>query len=885
MWHLAINSLAGRTGRNVLLVLAVTLATTLTVAGGAVLTSLENAARRRFAEVSGLADLRIQHAFNARLDSGLLDQVRSWPQVVLATGRFETGVSMRSTRTRKYAVPLAIGIEPGTDEAFNPGRLVEGAPIRGAGQIVIDERLRDELDAHIGDELVAAATGGRRAFKVVGIVERPRLSVLQEPEVLISIDEARAVAGIRHQLDTIEIRLREGLDPELAAAEMAPELPDQAVFRTPASCSAGINRYLLNLKIILFAVLLLIHLSAAILILTTLTTAVTQRQRELAILRCIGTARWQIAGSQLLAAAILTSAAVVAGTPLGLVTAYGLCERFSAYLGAPFEPSTARTAAAAVCAVLAGLVGAAYPSALAAGVRPLWALTARARPPGGRHVIMCVVFGALAIATQPVAWLLPIDPLSLFWFYACAGLPLLFVGFFLLSVPVLVLLVHVLGPILKTALGLPGALLGQAVLATPMRHGFTGAALMVGLAMIVSVWSTGRSIMSDYLFKTKMPDAFAHSYRAFTPQQEAAIRRVPAVTGSCATGAFDVEASGVHLGIAGLTPTRIQFVTFESESFFPMVDLNWVEGDELSARASLRKGRAILIAREFQVARGLGVGDSLRMGTGAGPGEGPGKGWVDFEVAGVIESPSLNLAVHYFGIHRNYVNEALGSVFGTRRDAARYFGMGASNLMLLSLRDDTDPREAMAQIWQAVPGVNTGSSREIIDRINGALRRLLVLTGALAIACLLIASAAVANLIAANLGARRFEYGVLRAVGTPRGLLARLVVGETLLVSLTGCMVGTGLGMELALLNRVLRNRLFGIVYELQVPWDVLAVGWLVVVVLALFAAAPSIVRLILTKPRVLLAAGQGARRGKGRGKGDERRGNGMRENRGELHA
>ena len=184
--------------------------------------------------------------------------------------------------------------------------------------------------------------------------------------------------------------------------------------------------------------------------------------------------------------------------------------------------------------------------------------------------------------------------------------------------------------------------------------------------------------------------------------------------------------------------------------------------------------------------------------------------------------------------------------------------MGASNLMVLALRDHTDPRKAMAQIWQAVPGVNVGSSREIIDRINGTLRRFLVLTGALAIACLLIASAAVANLIAANLGARRFEYGVLRAVGAPRGLLARLVVGETLLVSLTGCMVGTGLGMELAMLNRVLRNRLFGMVYELQVPWDVLAWSWLVVILLALFVAAPSIVRLILTTPRVLLAAGQG---------------------------
>ena len=127
-----------------------------------------------------------------------------------------------------------------------------------------------------------------------------------------------------------------------------------------------------------------------------------------------------------------------------------------------------------------------------------------------------------------------------------------------------------------------------------------------------------------------------------------------------------------------------------------------------------------------------------------------------------------------------------------------------------------------------------------------------------AIGAMLVACLAVANLIIAGVQARRFEFGVLRAVGAQRGLLARLVIGEALVIGLSACVLGTFMGMQGGWGGQKLYQIVIGIVLNVTPPWEAIGVGCLAVIGITVLAAAPTAVGLAARPPRELLGSMKG---------------------------
>jgi len=496
--------------------------------------------------------------------------------------------------------------------------------------------------------------------------------------------------------------------------------------------------------------------------------------------------------------------------------------------------------------LLAGLLGASYPAFMAARTRPLEALAIRARRPRKRHIMLCATAGVLLASMQPAAMALPIPGEWVVWFWVYFGLPATFVGCFLLGAPLLVLIARGAGPALSKLLRLPRALLGQSVLATPIRHGFTGGVLMISLALLVAVWTMGRSLTTGWLGAIKMPDAFMYKLQSFTQEQRQAVRNAHAAAEVCPTTMFPVEVAGMQFGLKKISPPKTLFVGTDMDLFVQMMNLDWHEGDPQTALRRLADGRALLVTREWAIAHGVGVGTILAVKTLKGP--------VDFQVVGVTGSTGLEAAVHFFGIRRPLTNASISSVFGTLDDAKRYFGVKDVKLLLISLRDDIDDTEAVDQLKNAAPGSLVGTSRQVRQRGEKGFARMMAVASVLAIGNLILACLGVGNLIVAEVTSRRFEFGVLRAVGSRRGLLGRLVAGQTLIIALIGCAAGTILGVEFALIERGFHSRLVGIEYAPHLPWDVIAWGSLVVMAAALIAALPAIWWLMRQRPRALLA-------------------------------
>jgi putative ABC transport system permease protein len=160
--------------------------------------------------------------------------------------------------------------------------------------------------------------------------------------------------------------------------------------------------------------------------------------------------------------------------------------------------------------------------------------------------------------------------------------------------------------------------------------------------------------------------------------------------------------------------------------------------------------------------------------------------------------------------------------------------------ILLKLQPGVAPRDVVARIGREVPGVTALQSPELFRgtrrELTGLLRIIFVV---LALVWLL--SVAVTGLIF-SLAAheRRRELGVLRALGSPRSVVFRLLLAEAVVLALAGAASGIALCLAIALWFRE------AIVFLLKTPFlfpppsllAALVVGGLLVALMSVVLAA-----------------------------------------------
>jgi len=917
-WHLAISSLAGRRLRTTLLVVAIAVAASLSVAVGAMTGTLSASFELAVGRMTGLADLRIRHRAGERLDQKLLDSVRAWPETRLAGGRLMVASTAYpahdsdSTSSPTAQAPdanhtdsdpgpaadarasddqdpthddesparsklgiIAVGVDPTTNERLQPTPLLEGRAVEAAGEVAIDQSVAEELNLTLGDRCeirpekqpdllsgVADQMLGRSAstydaqeagaavtLRVVGIYRRTPLRILQRPTLLMAQSDARELSGAGTRFDSILVKLIDGADPESVAESRADQVGGGVVLRTTAATNENVRRGMMATRLMVLMVAAMVLMAAGFIVATSLTTSVTEQVRELGLWRCVGAERAQIALGQILVGGLIAIAGAALGGPIGITLGYGLFHRHREILVAGFSPDWIAITAAIALTLLTGLLGAAYPAWRGARSEPMQAVAVRARKASRAGLILCLLLGLGCAAFQPLILALPIPPETAFWLYASLGLPLLFVGFFLLSVPLIVLLTLTLGPILTVLLRLPARPLIKGVLARPFRFGFTAGAFMVGAAMLISIWIGGRSVLEGYFGRITMPDAYVHSFFSLPPQTVEAIRRVEGVHLVCPTTMFPVQLKQARFGLEKLSPRNTMFFSFEPDAFFQMTELEWVEGDPERATERLERGRAILVSKEYRLAHGLGIGDTLTINT-------PEAGDVEFEIAGVVASPGLDVAVQVYGIQDYYADASVSSVFGTRADTRRFFGHDSTNLVLIRFTPEADEQTTLASIRQTLPGMTVVQSSANVKRmIEGIGGRLMAVFSGVAFFTILIASFGAGNIMLANFAARRFEFGVWRAMGAAAGYAARLLACEAIIVGLTAWVAGAALGYQLAAIGRVFHMRLVGLSYDIQIPWDVQFIALGVMVGFAMLAALPVMLRVLTVSSRSLLAS------------------------------
>ncbi|MHC4977165.1 MAG: FtsX-like permease family protein, partial [Planctomycetota bacterium] len=799
----------------------------------------------------GSADVRLRDIGGQRFDISLIDQVSQWEGVAVVVPRAEGPVPLVGADRRTTKTAFGKGIVPELEFQLRRMPLDRGKPIQFDSHIVLDPPLAEQLGVGVGDFVRVAIFGEPWELEVVGIT-RPKPFEMQftRPEVWVTARTLGRMTPGRDKPIRLDISLEDGVDAASFVARYTGEIESNFVLEPTERITSGLGSTVRanQIGMLIWSVLSLI--ASACIILTGLTTSVAERQRELAIVRCLGGTRGSIAQAQLILGGLIGARGAIVGIPLGVGLAWIASVIYAEHLPSGLVLPPGWLIGAFVGGILCGVLGATWPAWMASRTTPMQAVRSRSRATSTMSVLAISAAGLACVLVQPILMSATDNGQFAYWSYVSVGAPLMFIGYFLLGVPTVVIVSRVIAPLLARVLRLPGALLRESLNAQPIRHGLTAGSLMAGLGLMIAIWTNGSSLLNDWIGAIRFPDAFVHGFRGLDEESREEIASLPFVEDTCAVTIqrLDTEAFGVR----AIRALKTMYIGFEVEPFFRMTKVDWVQGDPETARARLLAGGAILVAREFMVAHDLGVGDEFPI-THNGV-------TTPFEIVGVIASPGLDLVSKYFDIGQEYRDQSLHAVFGSRRDLRSVFNNNAVHFIQMDLDDQIGDEEALTQIRSKLAGtlLSAGSGREIKQKIDSIGRSTLQVISSIALLAMVLSCFGVGNVVIASIEARQFELGVLRAIGSTGSMLGRLISAEVLLIAISAGVLGTLMGLQASLAGNVLYRELVGLDLSFSPPALPVAMGWLMMIGLAMLAGAPAAFVVARRRPRVLLASSTG---------------------------
>ncbi|HKG21134.1 MAG TPA: ABC transporter permease [Blastocatellia bacterium] len=240
-------------------------------------------------------------------------------------------------------------------------RIVEGRPLRGGDEAIIDRVHQHNRNAKVGDEFRLFES----TFRIVGIYEPEALGRIKIP--LATLQEHLNREGL---CSMILVKLDDPAKTEEVARQIKEVFPKNDVRLTrdlPILYARGTPALQTFLKIV---VALSVIVSSLVILLAMYTT-VTERTRQIGVLKSLGAPKGWIAGEILKEAALISLLGVVAGFVIS-VAGKLLITRLTT-LNVDIEPRW--VVYAFLIGLASGVIGALYPALRAANQDPVKALS------------------------------------------------------------------------------------------------------------------------------------------------------------------------------------------------------------------------------------------------------------------------------------------------------------------------------------------------------------------------------------------------------------------------------------------------------------------------------------------------------------------------------
>ncbi len=658
--------------------------------------------------------------------------------------------------------------------------------------VLVNDRARDlVIRGVLADEGIARAMGGDFA--------------------LMDIAAAQDLFDRFLFLDRIDIALGEGASLEAIRRRLETTLPPSLSVTTPARRGTQVDTLLAAFRAnmtILSAVALVV---GVFLIHNTISVSVVRRRSEIGTLRVLGVGRGRILALFLAEGAVLGLAGAVLGVAGGWLMARAVVGSVTRTVSSFYGSSLASTAAAEMrldpltvagglaFGLIVAVLSSVIPAREAAGISPASVLRAGSlETKKKRRRPLSVVTGLVSLAlAYPAALAGPVDGLPLFGYFSAF---LVITGCAFLAPAATALTARALRHPLSR-LRAPGVLAGAFVRANITAMSAAVTALMIGVAMFVSVAVMVLSFRETFLlWLSQMMTADlvvsteAQGGRGFDHTIDESfvedLRRAPSVAAIDPFRGYTVDFRGVPVTVGG---SALSVMGRHAR-------LSLLSGADPGPVLESTVGRdRVIVSEPFSRRFGVGRGASILVSSPAGP-----------------------VAVTVADVYRDYASDR-GSIIFDRSTFLTHFPDRRVNAAGLFLSPGADLERARGEILERA----AAGGKRIAVVTNAEIRRQAVrvfdqtfaITYALEAIAVIVAVLGIVNTQIAQVLDRRREIGLLRFLGASRRQVGGMMLVEAVLLATTGIALGVVLGVILSLiLVFVINLQSFGWTIEWSVP-------------------------------------------------------------------
>ena len=801
---LAWRGLAARRLRTVLTVFGVALGVAMVAGTLLANQATTDAVRQAAAELFGKAELRVRAfdpaGFTPRTVGTILSRI---PGVLDAAPVAERRIVLSRPPDLVYNV-LVLGVDPAREAAVRTYPLESGTQLSEdrPSDVLVNAAWAQLNGLGLGDRLeLTGSLPGTPNVRIAGLMDDVGFGALAQGNVMVMVrDTLDSAFDVPAPVTTVDLVVSPGRAADVQAGLDA-QMTEPFIVETVADAERQLGRAQAGFSGIAFLFALVALAVGAFLVANTLTMTLTERTREIGLLRAAGLTRRQALGLFLRQGVILG----VLGAALGIVLGIGLAAAGIGFLratravlatGLPINPLSLLVAAAIGIGVT--LVASAVPAVAASRVSPLDALRP-SRQPG--RTLWARLRWLIALELLVVLLGVVIYPLDRGEFSPPA---------LLLAVGILIagtLLTAILLQPLSAIVGRPfewffGAegLLGRANLGRDRaRTGLTVGALIVALASVVALGSVAESARAtaERWVDSILPGGYA--IRLGLPVDIKELRPTFEATSGAAAASPIVELPAVE----GDEQREVSLAGIEPGVFDSSGALIFTQGDRQAAFAALTTGGAVLIPQVVADEQHLVVGSVISLGV-------PGGETPEFTVAGVIA----------YTLPERSPN---GALLISLDDATAHFGAKEASLWALVPQAGIPPdafRSAVFAKAKEFAGEALTADQLASDLVR-SLDRLIGLFDVLALLAVVIAGLGVVNTLVVGVAERAREIAILRSHGMTTGQVQAMVVSEAAIMGAVGGLMAvvTGLLVAWAIVGGT-PTRDFGA--GLALPWPLL---------------------------------------------------------------
>ena len=734
--------------------------------------------------VAGATELQVTSGA-AGFEEEILDRVQALPEVGVAAPVVEAvaatglagqgnllilGVDMTGDRSlRDYSM------ESGDDAVIDDPLVFLAQP----DSLMVTAAFAERNRLSVNDRVALETVDGRKEFVVRGVLKSGGMSSAFGGNIAImDIYAAQHVFGRGRRFDRIDIALAPGVTVEAGGQALRAALGTGFEVQTPAargqSFSSLLRIYRLMLRFSSVAALVI----GMFIIYNSFAIAVTQRRKEIGILRALGATRRQIGalflGESFLGGLVGSALGVAAGYALSGVVAGRAGQFLEGLVGVSQGAITVGIepwliALAMGIGVVTSTLAAAWPARTAAAVDPVKALQkGLAQLPSARASRVRAIAAALAVVVAAVL------------LTATSSLGSFYLGYFtamaaaLLLTPILsTWLARAMRPALRAMRPVEGPLAIDSLLTAPRRTSATVAALMLAIALAVglggSALATHRNI-TEYATQALNADFFVTASPTLTGRDY----RFPETMTAELTALDGIrEVQRMRQPRIQYGNSRLLVMSTDVAGLARTSRRTAIAGDPDDMLRRTAAGEALIGSENFATLNRLQLGDVVELNTPSGP-----------------------LRLPLAGIVRDYGDQE-GSVMIDLSVYRRFWNDQSVDFFRVFLQPGVDQTAAKERILARFADhrrVFVLSSREVRDYVDRLTDQWFAMTRVQVIIAILVAILGIVNSLTVTIADRRRELGILQAVGALRSQVRTAIWMEAACIAVIGVLLGLVVG-------------------------------------------------------------------------------------------